>query len=42
MKPGRTALYARVSTTDQNPEAQLHPLNEYAEARGSGRSMLCA
>jgi DNA invertase Pin-like site-specific DNA recombinase len=30
----RAALYARVSTKDQNPEAQLHPLREYAEARG--------
>ncbi len=30
----RAALYARVSTTDQNPEAQLHPLRDYAKARG--------
>lgn len=34
MKPSRAALYARVSTTDQNPEAQLHPLSEFAHARG--------
>jgi DNA invertase Pin-like site-specific DNA recombinase len=30
----RVALYARVSTTDQHPEAQLHALREYARARG--------
>jgi DNA invertase Pin-like site-specific DNA recombinase len=30
----RAAIYVRVSTTDQHPEAQLHPLREYAEARG--------
>lgn len=30
----RAALYARVSTKDQHPEAQLGPLREYAEARG--------
>jgi len=30
----RVALYCRVSTTEQNPEAQLHPLREYAGARG--------
>ena len=34
MKTCRTALYARVSTTEQNPEAQLGPLREYAQARG--------
>lgn len=30
----RIALYARVSTTDQNPEAQLTALREYAQRRG--------
>ncbi len=30
----RVALYARCSTTDQNPDAQLHQLREYAAARG--------
>lgn len=30
----RVALYARVSTTDQHPEIQLHALREYAHARG--------
>ncbi len=30
----RIALYARVSTTDQHPEVQLHALREYARARG--------
>ena len=29
----RIALYARVSTTDQRPEVQLHSLREYAAAR---------
>jgi DNA invertase Pin-like site-specific DNA recombinase len=29
------ALYARVSTTDQHPEAQLEPLREYARRRGA-------
>ncbi len=29
----RIALYARVSTTDQHPEVQLHALREYARAR---------
>ena len=28
------ALYARVSTDDQHPEAQLHALRSYAKARG--------
>jgi DNA invertase Pin-like site-specific DNA recombinase len=34
--PLRVALYARVSTRDkdQDPELQLHPLREYAAARG--------
>jgi hypothetical protein len=32
--PRRIALYARVSTTDQHPEIQLHGLRQYAEARG--------
>lgn len=34
----RTALYARVSTTDkgQDPELQLRPLREYCAARGLG------
>ncbi len=31
----RIALYARVSTQDQYPEAQLQPLREYAQRRGS-------
>jgi DNA invertase Pin-like site-specific DNA recombinase len=30
----RIALYARVSTAEQHPEAQLAALREYAEARG--------
>ena len=30
----RIALYARVSTADQHPEAQLHALRTYAQARG--------
>ncbi len=30
----RIALYARVSTTDQHPEVQLHALREYTRARG--------
>jgi DNA invertase Pin-like site-specific DNA recombinase len=30
----RLALYARVSTTDQTVEPQLHALREYAERRG--------
>ena len=35
-RPLRVALYARVSTRDkdQDPELQLHPLREYAAARG--------
>ena len=32
--PSRVAIYARVSTSDQNPEAQLLALREYAERRG--------
>ena len=31
----RIALYARVSTQDQHPEAQLAPLREYAARRGA-------
>ncbi len=31
----RVALYARVSTEDQHPEAQLGPLREYAARRGA-------
>ncbi len=31
----RIALYARVSTQDQHPDAQLHPLREYAQRRGA-------
>lgn len=31
----RIALYARVSTQDRYPEAQLQPLREYAERRGA-------
>jgi DNA invertase Pin-like site-specific DNA recombinase len=30
----RAAIYVRVSTTDQQPEAQLHPLREYTTSRG--------
>ena len=30
----RVAIYARVSTADQNPELQLRELREYAERRG--------
>ena len=30
----RAAIYARVSTKDQHPEAQLGPLRKYAESRG--------
>ena len=30
----RAAIYARVSTADQNPELQLDELERYAEARG--------
>lgn len=30
----RAAIYARVSTTDQNPNLQLDELGQYAEARG--------
>jgi DNA invertase Pin-like site-specific DNA recombinase len=30
----RLGLYARVSTQDQHPEAQLHALREYASRRG--------
>lgn len=33
-KPTRAALYARVSTTDQQTENQLIELRRYAEARG--------
>ena len=32
--PLRLALYARVSTAEQHPEAQLHRLREYGAARG--------
>lgn len=31
----RVALYARVSTRDQHPDAQLAPLREYAARRGA-------
>jgi DNA invertase Pin-like site-specific DNA recombinase len=30
----RAALYARVSTSDQHPEVQLHALEAYAQTRG--------
>ena len=30
----RVALYARVSTVDQEPENQLAELRQYAQARG--------
>ena len=32
--PTKLALYARVSTTDQHSEIQLHALRQYAAARG--------
>jgi DNA invertase Pin-like site-specific DNA recombinase len=32
--PIRIAIYARVSTSDQNPEVQLLALREYAARRG--------
>jgi len=32
--PNRVAVYARVSTADQHPEAQLDQLRRYADARG--------
>src|SRR4029453_18962823 len=34
MNPMRAALYARVSTLDQEPENQLAELRRYCEARG--------
>lgn len=34
MNRTRVAIYARVSTTDQDPDAQLFALREYAERRG--------
>lgn len=33
-RPLRVAIYARVSTTDQNPEAQLSALREFSSRRG--------
>jgi len=33
-KPALVAIYARVSTSEQNPEAQLLALREYAARRG--------
>ena len=30
----RTAIYARVSTRDQNPDMQIHELHAYVKARG--------
>ena len=33
-RPLRVAIYARVSTTDQNPEGQLTALREFADRRG--------
>lgn len=33
-RPRRVAIYARVSTTDQNPEGQLTALREFADRRG--------
>jgi len=33
-KPILVAIYARVSTSEQNPEAQLLALREYAARRG--------
>ena len=32
--PSRAAIYARVSTSEQQPENQLWELRRYAEARG--------
>ena len=34
MKPTKVAIYARVSTADQNADSQLFALREYAERRG--------
>ena len=34
MRQRVVGLYARCSTNDQYPEAQLHKLREYAKARG--------
>src|SRR5512142_2373749 len=34
MKPTRAAIYARVSTFDQEPENQLAELRRYVDARG--------
>lgn len=34
MKTTKVAIYARVSTADQDPDAQLYALREYAERRG--------
>jgi len=33
-KPLKVAIYARVSTNDQDPDAQLLPLRDYAARRG--------
>ena len=33
-RPTRVAIYARVSTTEQDPEAQLFALRAYAAQRG--------
>ena len=33
-RPTRVAIYARVSTTEQDPEAQLFALRTYAAQRG--------
>ena len=41
-QPRRAALYARVSTFDQEPENQLAELRRYVEARGrASRSWKC-
>jgi DNA invertase Pin-like site-specific DNA recombinase len=34
LKPIKVAIYARVSTADQDPDAQLFALREYAQRRG--------
>jgi len=40
-KPTLVAIYARVSTGEQNPEAQLLALREYAARRGFSIPRAC-